>query len=107
MLETPEAIERASEIAAVPGVDVLHIGTTDLCDAMGIPGKFTDPAIERAFERVIAACRTHGKTTGAGGLGYGHRRHAKGDPHGCPLRNRRQRMGVPALGRAPARGHAA
>ena len=69
MLETPEAIERAGEIAAVPGVDVLHVGTTDLCDAMGIPGKFTDPAVERAFARVIEACRAHGKVTGAGGLG--------------------------------------
>ena len=69
MLETPEAIERAQEIAAVPGVDILHIGTTDLCDAMGMPGKYSDPAVEKSFERVIAACRAHGKVTGAGGLG--------------------------------------
>jgi len=69
MLETPEAVEHAEAIAAVPGVDILHIGTTDLCDAMGIPGKFTDPAVERSFERVISACRAHGKVTGAGGLG--------------------------------------
>ncbi len=68
MLETPEAVERADEIAAVPGVDIVHIGATDLSDAMGIPGKFTDPGIERCFERVIAACRTHGKFAGAGGL---------------------------------------
>ena len=69
MLETPEAIEHAEEIAAVPGVDILHIGTTDLCDALGKPGKFSDPAIDKCFERVIAACRAHGKVTGAGGLG--------------------------------------
>lgn len=68
MIETPEAVERADEIAAVPGVDVVHVGATDLSDAMGIPGKFADPAIERSFERVIAACRTHGKFAGAGGL---------------------------------------
>ena len=69
MLETPEAIERAEEIAAVPGVDILHIGTTDLCDAMGMPGKYSDPAVEKSYERVLAACRAHGKVTGAGGLG--------------------------------------
>jgi len=69
MLETPEAIERADEIAAVPGVDLLHVGSTDLCDAMGIPGQFGDPAIARAFERVIKACRANGKFAGAGGLG--------------------------------------
>src|SRR5690606_11945360 len=33
MLESPTAIENAAEIAAVDGVDILHIGTTDLCDA--------------------------------------------------------------------------
>ena len=68
MLETPQAVERAHEIAAVPGVDVVHIGATDLSDAMGMPGKFDDPALERCFERVIAACRAHGKFAGAGGL---------------------------------------
>lgn len=69
MLETPEAIEHADEIAAVPGVDILHVGSTDLCDAMGKPGKFDDPEIARSFERVIAACRRHNKVAGAGGLG--------------------------------------
>jgi 2-keto-3-deoxy-L-rhamnonate aldolase RhmA len=68
MLETPEAIERAGEIAAVPGVDVLHVGGTDLCDALGIPGRYGDPALERCFERVIRACREHGRVAGAGGL---------------------------------------
>jgi len=69
MLETPGAIERADEIAAVPGVDILHIGSTDLCDALGLPGQFDNPAIARSFEQVIAACRKHGKYAGAGGLG--------------------------------------
>lgn len=69
MLETPQAIERADEIAAVPGVDILHVGSTDLCDALGKPGKFDDPALERSFQRVVDACRRHGKVAGAGGLG--------------------------------------
>ena len=69
MLETPEAVERADEIAAVPGVDIVHIGSVDLCDALGIPGRYHDPALERCFERLVAACATHGKIAGAGGLG--------------------------------------
>ena len=69
MLETPEAVERADEIAAVPGVDILHVGSTDLCDAMGIPGRFNDPLLEAMFDKVTQACRRHGKVTGAGGLG--------------------------------------
>lgn len=69
MLETPEAIERAPEIAAVPGIDILHIGSNDLCDALGVPGQFGHPDVEKAFRRVIDACRAHGKVPGAGGLG--------------------------------------
>jgi 2-keto-3-deoxy-L-rhamnonate aldolase RhmA len=38
MLETPTAINNADPIAAVPGVDVLLIGTNDLCAEMGIHG---------------------------------------------------------------------
>lgn len=68
MLETPEAVERAGEIAAVEGVDVLHVGATDLCDAIGIAGRFSDPRLEARFQTVIDACRLHGKVAGAGGL---------------------------------------
>ena len=69
MLETPEAVEHAAEIAAVPGVDILHIGSTDLCDALGVPGQFGHPEVEKAFRRVIDACRANGKIAGAGGMG--------------------------------------
>jgi 2-keto-3-deoxy-L-rhamnonate aldolase RhmA len=68
MLETPEAIANADAIAAVPGVDILHVGSTDLCEAMGMPGRFADPALARCFDQVVAACRRHGKVAGAGGL---------------------------------------
>ena len=68
MLETPEAIANADAIAAVPGVDILHVGSTDLCDSMGMPGRFADPALERCFSTVITACRKHGMVAGAGGL---------------------------------------
>src|SRR5688572_25667243 len=45
MLETPDAIGRADEIAAVPGVDALLIGTNDLCAEMGIAGQFGDAKV--------------------------------------------------------------
>ena len=69
MLETPEAVANADAIAAVPGVDLLHIGSTDLCDVLGIPGQFGDPKIEAAFTTVVAACKKHGKIAGVGGMG--------------------------------------
>jgi len=68
MLETPLAISNAEAIAAVKGVDVLLIGTNDLCAEMGIPGKFTDARVEAAYKTVIDACRKHGKHPGMGGV---------------------------------------
>jgi 2-keto-3-deoxy-L-rhamnonate aldolase RhmA len=68
MLETPAAIENAEAIAAVAGVDALLIGTNDLCMEMGIPGQFDHPDVAAAYERVIAACRQHGKHPGMGGV---------------------------------------
>ncbi len=68
MLETPQAIANADSIAAVPGIDVLLIGTNDLAMEMGIPGEFNHAEIARAYERVIAACRRHNKAPGMGGV---------------------------------------
>jgi len=68
MLETPDAIAQADAIAAVPGVDVILIGTNDLCAEMGIPGQFGDPRVVQAYQTVIDACRRHGKHPGMGGV---------------------------------------
>lgn len=68
MLETPQAIGQADEIAAVPGIDALHLGANDLCLELGIAGQFMHAAVERAFAAVIAACRKHGKWSAMGGI---------------------------------------
>lgn len=68
MIETPEAVENAGAIAAVEGVDVLLIGTSDLTAEMGIPGQLGHPRVKAAYEAVIAACREHGKFAGMGGV---------------------------------------
>ncbi|MDE2516128.1 MAG: aldolase [Rhodospirillales bacterium] len=68
MLETPLAIDNAEAIAAVPGIDVLLIGSNDLCAEMGIPGAFDSPKLEDAYRRTIAACARHGKYPGLGGV---------------------------------------
>jgi 2-keto-3-deoxy-L-rhamnonate aldolase RhmA len=67
MIETVEGLENVEEIAAVPGIDVLHVGSNDLLMDMGRPGRFDDPEIVAAQDRVIAACRTNGKFAGCGG----------------------------------------
>lgn len=68
MLETPQAIANAEEIAAVPGVDVLLIGTNDLCAEMGIHGDSGDSRIVAAYEQAVTACRKHDKWLGMGGV---------------------------------------
>ena len=68
MLETPEAVARADEIAAVDGVDVVMIGTNDLALALGHPQEFGHPEVVKAYETVAAACKKHGKYLGSGGV---------------------------------------
>ncbi|MDB5921915.1 MAG: Aldolase [Betaproteobacteria bacterium] len=68
MLETPAAIAKAEAIAAVPGVDVVLIGTNDLTAEIGIPGLYADSRVEDAYRSVITACKKHGKHPGMGGV---------------------------------------
>jgi len=68
MLETPAAIANADEIAAVAGIDVLLIGSNDLCAEMGIPGDFGSDRLADAYGKTIAACTKHGKFPGMGGI---------------------------------------
>src|ERR1700709_1800230 len=68
MLESPEAIRNADAIAAVPGVDVLFIGTSDLTAELGISGQMGHAKVIEAYQTVGDACRKHGKTLGMGGV---------------------------------------
>lgn len=70
MIETPTAVANAEQIAAVNGIDVLLMGTNDLCLELGIPGKLDDERVVNAVDTVVAACRKHGKWPGLGGV-YG------------------------------------
>ena len=68
MLESPEAIDNVDSITAVDGVDVILIGTNDLCMEMGIPGDYSNPKVKDAYIKVIEACKKYGKTPGMGGV---------------------------------------
>ena len=72
MLENPGAIANVDAIASVPGIDVLLIGSNDLCTAMGIPGQLKSPRLGAAYEITAKACNTHKKYLGIGGI--------RGDP---------------------------
>ncbi|HEY4172931.1 MAG TPA: aldolase/citrate lyase family protein [Rhodopila sp.] len=68
MLESPEAVRNADAIAAVAGVDVLFIGTSDLTAELGISGEMGHPKVVEAYQSVGEACRKHGKVLGMGGV---------------------------------------
>jgi 2-keto-3-deoxy-L-rhamnonate aldolase RhmA len=68
MVESVEALDQVEAIADVDGVDMILIGSGDLTESMGIPGKFDDPRLRDAFARTVAACQANGKAVGMAGL---------------------------------------
>jgi 4-hydroxy-2-oxoheptanedioate aldolase len=68
MIETLAALENVEEIITTAGVDMLLIGSNDLCAEMGISGQFDHPRLNEAFAKSIAAANKAGKHVGVGGL---------------------------------------
>lgn len=64
LVETAKGIENVDAIAAVDGVDVIWLGHYDLTNFLGIPGQFDNPRFHAAVDRLVEACRRHGKTPG-------------------------------------------
>ncbi|HRD77044.1 MAG TPA: aldolase/citrate lyase family protein, partial [Hyphomicrobiaceae bacterium] len=63
-IEHAEAVANAAEIAAVPGVDVVFIGPSDLSQSMGHPGNPKAPAVAAAIRQTLAVIRDSGKAPG-------------------------------------------
>lgn len=68
LLESPQGIENAQAIAAVDGVDMLAVGTNDLCAELGVPGDFRHPRVRECHEHLLAACARAGKPLVIGGV---------------------------------------
>jgi len=63
MIETPEGLENVKEICAVPGIDGVYIGPSDLCLAVG--GKFpNDPDVAVEFNSALVTIRESAKAAG-------------------------------------------
>ncbi len=66
MIETQEAMDNLDAIAAVPGIDVLFVGPSDLSITL-TKGAELDPhskTVEAANDKVLAACKKSGKIAG-------------------------------------------
>jgi 4-hydroxy-2-oxoheptanedioate aldolase len=69
-LSTGEAVKalNAANLTVVMGVDVLLIGSNDLCAEMGISGDFGNDRLADAYGKMIVACGKAGKFPGMAGI---------------------------------------
>jgi 4-hydroxy-2-oxoheptanedioate aldolase len=67
MIESQAGLDALDEIAAVPGLTAIHIGTNDLCQDLGIVGQLDHPKVIDIYRDVNATCRKRGVPVGAGG----------------------------------------
>lgn len=68
MIESKDAIENVDSIAAVDGVDVLLVGSSDLTIDFGIAGQFKSEPYRSAVEKVSQACKKHSKIFAVAGV---------------------------------------
>lgn len=68
MLETSHAVGEAAAIAAVRGIDMIMIGTNDLCADMGLHGQLGHQRVLDAYGEVARACKANGKHLAIGGI---------------------------------------
>ena len=68
VVENTAGLSNIDEIAAVPGIDVIFIGTSDLSFSLGLRGKQDHPKLEEAIAKIVAAGKRNGKFLGRPGL---------------------------------------
>lgn len=71
-IESPEALGKAKEIAAVPGIDLLFFGPGDFSVLSGVPGQVNHPDVVKACEQTAAAAKAAGKRFGTLSFGTEH-----------------------------------
>lgn len=57
MIEHIDAVNNIDEILSVEGIDSIMIGALDLSGSMGILGQTSDPRVEDAIQKVLAASK--------------------------------------------------
>jgi len=63
-IESREALDALAEICAVPGIDAVFIGPSDLAAALGHRGQAGHPEVQAAIAQAIATGRAAGRTVG-------------------------------------------
>ncbi len=71
-IEDGSAVDKAMDIAAVEGVDVLFFGRADFTQLSGIPGQNEHPSVLEAYKAIDRAAKAHGKHWGTVALSAAH-----------------------------------
>jgi 2-dehydro-3-deoxyglucarate aldolase/4-hydroxy-2-oxoheptanedioate aldolase len=82
-IETKGALASVAEIAAIPGVDLLFVGPSDLSQVLGVTGDFENPRCLQAIESIARACADAGKPWGVFSRGAEYANRMRG--WGCQL----------------------
>jgi 2-keto-3-deoxy-L-rhamnonate aldolase RhmA len=57
IIEQARAVDQIDEIVAIPGIDAIFIGTSDLSFSLGVGGQLNHQKVQEAIEKVVAAAR--------------------------------------------------
>lgn len=64
MIETPEGVANAYEIASVAGIDAVFVGPNDLAHSMGYEHRWQEPEVMQAIEHTLREVARAGKCPG-------------------------------------------
>ena len=64
MIETQEALDSIVDILAVPGIDVLLVGPSDLSINLDVPLDYTSDTYQAALDKIGASCQAAGVAAG-------------------------------------------
>lgn len=62
--ENVKCLENIDDVVSTKGVDVMIFGPFDMSQSMGIPGQISDPLVEAGAQKMLDACKRHGKVAG-------------------------------------------
>jgi 2-dehydro-3-deoxyglucarate aldolase/4-hydroxy-2-oxoheptanedioate aldolase len=82
-IETTGALESVAEIAAIPDVDLLFVGPSDLSQVLGVTGEFENPKCLEAIEHIARVCAQAKKPWGVFSRGPEYASRMRG--WGCQL----------------------
>jgi 4-hydroxy-2-oxoheptanedioate aldolase len=64
LIESEEGIKIIDEIISVEGIDGIFLGTNDLAQSLGVPGKASHPAVQQVVDYALKVVQKSGKPVG-------------------------------------------